>query len=419
MIRDRSVTSRDAKEALEDDSLNRNIYLNNFISSLNSINRNTIIAIDGGWGSGKTYFVKELEYIAKNEEKFHKIEKEVVEKFRHKYDLFYFNAWENDDLPPLESILYRMAKEFWGVRENLANKAIGVAKGIINFPVAFISGGSMSNDNFTEGYIDQHIKRAKNVIELHDKIEDLISNNYDESKKDILFVIDDLDRCNPSFAVNLLESIKHHFTSEHVVFIICANNSELQHTIKKYYGEQFNGMEYLNRFYDIIFSLPTPDVKQYLAQRFKDVDLNYVDKEVALDVARMENMSLRQVNRYFSTLELLTRFFDGSSLSHEGEIGRSVKFVFTPIACALKLLRPEEYEIFVIGKGEEILKRYIASCDQVSQIDKEAEPNGTLLSLVDCYKEIFKESTRHYQCADTFKEATSLLGYSIEIDGEE
>ena len=124
------------------------------------------------------------------------------------------------------------------------------------------------------------------------------------------------------------------------------------------------------------------------------------------------------MNRYYSSLELLSWFFEGSSLNHEGKNGRCVKFVFTPIACALKALRPEEYELFVTGKGDEILKSYIDICEQVSQIDMETEKDGSIMSLIDCYNEIFKESTPHYRCAEAFMRATSLPGYSIEIDNK-
>lgn len=124
------------------------------------------------------------------------------------------------------------------------------------------------------------------------------------------------------------------------------------------------------------------------------------------------------MNRYFSSLELLSWFFEGPSLNHEGKIGRCVKFVFTPIACALKALRPEEYELLVTGKGDEILRRYTDACEQVSQIDMEIEEDGSIMSLIDCYNGIFKESTPHYQCAEAFMRATSLLGYSIEIDNK-
>lgn len=124
------------------------------------------------------------------------------------------------------------------------------------------------------------------------------------------------------------------------------------------------------------------------------------------------------MNRYFSSLELLSWFFEGPSLNHEGKIGRCVKFAFTPIACALKALRLEEYELFVTRKGDEILKSYIDICEQVSQIDMETEKDGSIMSLIDCYNEIFKESTPHYRCAEAFMRATSLPGYSIEIDNK-
>lgn len=124
------------------------------------------------------------------------------------------------------------------------------------------------------------------------------------------------------------------------------------------------------------------------------------------------------MNRYYSSLELLSWFLEEPSLNHEGKIGRCSKFVFTPIACAFKALRPEEYELFVTGKGDEILKSYIDICEQVSQIDMKTEEDGSIMSLIDCYNKIFKESTPHYQCVEAFMRATSLPGYSIEIDNK-
>lgn len=64
-----------------------------------------------------------------------------------------------------------------------------------------------------------------------------------------MIFVDELDRCKPSFAVQLLERIKHYFGHEKITFVFSVNVSELQYTIKKFYGADFNGTRYLDNFF--------------------------------------------------------------------------------------------------------------------------------------------------------------------------
>ena len=43
--------------------LERNPYIHNFISMLLNIEKGGVIAIDGEWGSGKTYFVHQVKWL--------------------------------------------------------------------------------------------------------------------------------------------------------------------------------------------------------------------------------------------------------------------------------------------------------------------------------------------------------------------
>ena len=61
----------------------------------------------------------------------------------------------------------------------------------------------------------------------------------------MLFFIDELDRCKPSFAVHLLEQLKHYISDERITFVFSVNLEQLQHTIKHYYGINFDSGRYL------------------------------------------------------------------------------------------------------------------------------------------------------------------------------
>ena len=78
----------------------------------------------------------------------------------------------------------------------------------------------------------------------------------------LVVVIDELDRCRPSYAVELLEVAKHLFRVDHVVFVLTVNRSELAHSIRSLYGNDFDGDGYLRRFFDIAFQLPAPNDRE-------------------------------------------------------------------------------------------------------------------------------------------------------------
>ena len=69
----------------------------------------------------------------------------------------------------------------------------------------------------------------------------------------LVIFIDELDRCNPAYAVKLLEQIKHYMEDDRIIFVFSVNINQLQHTIKHYYGNNFNATKYLDRFFLINF----------------------------------------------------------------------------------------------------------------------------------------------------------------------
>lgn len=186
----------------------------------------------------------------------------------------------------------------------------------------------MELEGFKVSYIDKYIEKANKISSASKEVWNLIDDYKENTGKKILFIIDDLDRCRPSYAVELLESIKHCFNCDNAVFLICANNKQLQYTVKKYYGEGFDGYTYLDRFYDLIFSLPEPNLDNYIKHCLEIENPDYVYNETAIGLAKTLNMSLRQVNRYISDLVLISSILEGNSLDMEGANGTATKNAF-------------------------------------------------------------------------------------------
>ena len=74
-----------------------------------------------------------------------------------------------------------------------------------------------------------------------------------------MVMINELDRCRPSYAVELLEVAKHLFSADRIVFVLAVNCDQLAHSVTALYGNDFDAEGYLRRFFDVDFQLPEPD----------------------------------------------------------------------------------------------------------------------------------------------------------------
>ncbi len=94
-----------------------------------------------------------------------------------------------------------------------------------------------------------------------------------ERQPPIFILIDELDRCRPTYAIKLLEEIKHLFDVPGIVFIFAMNADQLGHSVRGAYGPEFDGRAYLRRFIDREYRLAEPDLEPLLVQLCKQADL--------------------------------------------------------------------------------------------------------------------------------------------------
>ena len=101
------------------------------------------------------------------------------------------------------------------------------------------------------------------VDEMKESLATIVASLADHRlSKPIIIVIDELDRCRPTYAVKLLGEIKHLFDVQGLVFIMALNREQLGHSIAGSYGPGFNGLAYLRRFIDRQYQLATPSLKK-------------------------------------------------------------------------------------------------------------------------------------------------------------
>ncbi len=264
---------------LQQDLLDRKKYSDFLTEYIVKQDEPFVININSPWGTGKTFFLKQWM-------------KDI-----EVHPAVYFNAWEHDYYKdPISSIVTCIHKELNQLYENNSiNLPSGtvkktssflkaVAPTVVKGAISKMIGQDATNDLFEMSMSDEKIATglsgdiAKYIIAAEDKekqsikeygiaiaesIEQLHNNESCDLKAPLFIFIDELDRCRPTFSIELLESIKHLFGIKGVVFIIATDTKQLSHSVKAIYGEGFNGELYLRRFFDQIYTLPEPNYFDY------------------------------------------------------------------------------------------------------------------------------------------------------------
>jgi hypothetical protein len=248
--------------------LEREKYASILTEIINLFPDGFVLAINNDWGTGKTTFIKMWEKYLKN----------------RKFQTLYFNAWENDfDENPLVALMAELKtliksnvtkqKIFNSVIEKgavIAKNALpAIAKGVLKRYVdieALTEGAEGVVEDIAaklQERIKEYTQKKESIDSFRKELEKFIKESTDD--KPLIFVIDELDRCRPDYAVELLEQMKHFFSVPGIVFVLSIDKNHLSSSVKGYYGsENIDTDEYLRRFIDLEYSIPRPSTKEFV-----------------------------------------------------------------------------------------------------------------------------------------------------------
>lgn len=274
------------------DCFNRRDLATSLLKLIQNTNESLVLSINAEWGEGKSTFLqmwmKELENSNENTN----------------LGCIYFDAFAHDYLDDpfmdivchvinfIETEFNEKVPEGFEVenRRLLSEKAMALKSCAIDIAkVAFKSSLTVGLKTITNKIVGKDEVDA--LVEIKDKISDtfedkssifsdeLLTNyltekiNNNQNQKlalveftntlsaigqvlsdifglPLIIIIDELDRCRPSYAVEVLEKIKHLFSAENVVFILAINKTQLEESIKTIYGE-IDAKKYLQKFINI------------------------------------------------------------------------------------------------------------------------------------------------------------------------
>lgn len=255
-----------------------------------------VLSIDGAWGTGKTTFLDMWK--AKLDQEQHICLK--------------FNAWETDFASdPLIVLVKELSTKLKEISEALDPELVETLRGITgtivkrSLPVGvkiltagFLDSSEVEKEisKLTRSLAEDSIKAYEEsynaISEFRQTLNKVVQEISEDQNRKIIIIIDELDRCRPSYAIELLERIKHLFNIDGVVFILGIDRTQLAESVKVLYGSSFDASGYLKRFIDIDYSLPEPKQEYcpYLFERFginqSISKINLQNKQEAIELLR-------------------------------------------------------------------------------------------------------------------------------------
>lgn len=343
---------------LENNFINRNKYIASFLKLINGIKENKIIALDGEWGSGKTWFVKSLEYLVNSEinNKLNIVNNEIMENIKSNYMVFYYNAWENDDAESaMLSLIYKLTNDSCLQKEE---NEVGVIPRLLNTIIKYVTNGSVDikEDIFGDQWNNKQITDCiKTSEEIKETFKEIIDNLLIENKNRLLIIIDEIDRCKPTFAIELLENIKHFYNDDRIIFLVTTNNKELANSVCKVYGEKYNGSLYLDRFFDINLELPNNYIQDYIQAIDEGVNNSSFHFKACRELAKENNLTMREYNRYLNSMESIKN----NLIGEYSYLSLFANYILIPIAMELRIKDKNTYYEFIKGKSFNIIEQLV------------------------------------------------------------
>ena len=330
-------------------SMGRNDGVYNFVKMLNSQYGSISIAVDGKWGSGKTFFIKQCKLVLDclNDENDSSEKRKILEVVTQgkteklskiSYKSVYFDAWKNDsNIDPIVSLSKSIATTTFNIKTKAKSIAFKAGEQLVKIAVekiAKIDIGSLLDIFQTEENTEAEFKKE-------------LASLIPKDGRLVIF-IDELDRCRPVYAVKLLERVQHFFDNEKITFVFAVNLYELKNTIQKLYGSNFNGDRYLDRFFDFVMSIPELDLESYCQNIANSMNINTDFPEYYKELETKFDFSARERGHFenrVNTAIYKTRYKRENDLLLYGF--QVIDLFVIPYLIALKMVDGKRYDDFI------------------------------------------------------------------------
>ena len=348
----------------ENDRLGRKEPAEILTHLLSSLEGPCVLAVDAAWGNGKTTFLRIWAQYLRNE----------------KFPVVEFNAWETDfSGDPFVALSTELTEGLKGIRrdndtplEQKIDETEAQAKevlrravpGLIRVATAGILdvGPLVEKEvgqalaSYADTRISEYQEAQKSVKAFREALQNMAETlSESHQHRPLVVMVDELDRCRPSYAVELLEVAKHLFSVDHIVFILAVNRSELAHAIRALYGDGFDAEGYLRRFFDVDFVLPNPERNDFIGDRLSAIQIDKYFERTQDQLAGQQSHIVRHLLcGFFGTPDLSLRRI-AQAIHRLGLVLASLRsgewaFIITAtVVLILRTINADLYHRFVRG----------------------------------------------------------------------
>lgn len=273
-----------AENPFRHDALDRKPLVEFLSSLVKRLNGPFVMALDSPWGTGKTTLVRML----------------MADLQGKGFQCTYFNAWKVDYVTdPLVALVSSIDRIDLGTEEAGSNfkshlktvkkvTTLVAKRGLMAATKALTLGALDIEEEYEAAASELASDTVGDIVDAFNQESELLEKFRAEleaavaqlpaagKEPNLVFFIDELDRCRPTFAIELLERIKHLFDIPNIVFVLSIDKQQLEASTAAVYGSAINAPEYLRRFIDLEYGIPAAQSKRFTETLIKRFGLDQI-----------------------------------------------------------------------------------------------------------------------------------------------
>lgn len=278
-------------------------------------------ALNGKWGSGKSFVLNILQ------------RKLMEYQDGNKYLVFHYNCWQYDYYEePLIAIVAAMMDSieeqerlFSGYYRKAASNGLAAAKPIVKKIASEISKNKLGVDlvevvddakaSVSESKSDA---KKKHDYDQYYGFKKVIKSAQEGLKKiaehqTIVVIVDELDRCLPSYAIKVMERLHHLFYGlSNTAVLMAVDKAQLENTVQQIFGAETATDTYLKKFINFELELDVGEIKGGFSEKYADY------------IAMFEDYSY---DKFFELDMFYAALFDGIDIRTQERLIERVKTV--------------------------------------------------------------------------------------------
>jgi len=317
-----------------DPILDFNLYRNAIVNIVKTSHPKFTIGIFGEWGAGKTTLINSVDNALQTDKSLIRVR---LEAWRYKWEQFPIASL-------LKSIAYALPaeKQFEDLKKKLETSAINFLKNTADILTSIISKYASEEYEISQEMFDTFKKELNSKIQLIAELDrdTVYFDGFEEIKREIknlrlenpafriIVYLDDLDKCSPKKAFELLEIIRVFQDVEGFIYIIGISHDILIKLGNIESNEKSNeGEHYVKNLIQVPIALPkwsNQDTvklvrdfikKGMIHDKFKDV----VDKNIELISVAIDN-NPREIKRFLNNFIVAHEIFSGKKSFEKKEL---------------------------------------------------------------------------------------------------